>query len=422
MTRFYTLPAENRSYEEARQFIETVFRLLPHNTPLKKIQIAGTNGKGSTAAMLASILRASGYKTGLNISPSLIYVNERISIDGEYISDDDLLRYQPIIEEAERICGRTFGGFEHITAAAAMFFSEQAVDFAVMETGLGGRFDTVSAVEKLILSSITSIGFDHMHMLGNSLEQIAYEKCGIMRTGVPCVIHPQSNGAYSAIFSSADSLNCKLIDVRTCTVTDNQVNNTRQSMNIHVRGEDYFVDIPLLGEHQHANASNALLCALALRDMGYTNITKATIERGFCETSWHGRLETVKLPIADCPIIIDGAHNVSAMNALAKTLNVLYPNKTHVVLLSIMADKDIPAILNQMLGFASKIVCVKVNSRAIDADKLCELAKAHYFEAYCADSVEEGVRLAARLSNGQGFLAAGSLYLAGKILSLQSSV
>jgi dihydrofolate synthase/folylpolyglutamate synthase len=189
-------------------------------------------------------------------------------------------------------------------------------------------------------------------------------------------------------------------------------------MNIHVAGEDYFVDIPLLGEHQHSNASNALLCALTLRDMGYDKITKAAIEQGFYNSSWHGRLETVKVGQANCPIIIDGAHNVSAMNALASTLKSLYPNKMHVVLLSIMEDKDIPAILNQMLSFAGKIVCVKVNSRAIDAKKLADLAKEHCFEAYSAESVEDGITLAAELSDNQGFLAVGSLYLAGKILAL----
>lgn len=418
MTKFYTLPAENRTYEEARLFIETVCSLSPHKGTLKKIQIAGTNGKGSTAAMLSSILKTAGYKTGLNISPSLVYVNERISIDGTLISDADLQKYKPIIEQAESVLGRTFGGFEHITAAAILYFLEQNVDFAVMETGLGGRFDTVSAVEKLILASITSIGFDHMRMLGTDLHSIAYEKCGIMRQDIPCVIHPQSEGAYTAIFEASKALNSRLIDVRSCTITNIVSDGLRQAMNIHVANEDYFVDIPLLGEYQHSNASNALMCALSLRDMGYDKITKTAIECGFYNTSWHGRLETVKIPLVDCPIIIDGAHNVSAMNALSGTLKSLFPNKMHVVLLSIMEDKDIPSILNQMLSFAGKLVCVKVNSRAIDAQKLAKLAKEHCFEAYSAESVEDGITLAASLSDNQGFLAVGSLYLAGKILSL----
>lgn len=417
---FYTVRAENRQFEEAIAFINEVLKLrfngcISPEKRLLKVQIAGTNGKGSTAAMLAEILKRAGYRTGLYVSPSLVCVNERVRINGEMISDADLIKYIPVISKAQENTGRLFGGFERITAAAMLYYLDNDVDIAVMETGLGGRYDTVSAVGKLILASITCIGMDHMKMLGNTIEQIAWEKSGIMRQGVPCVIHkPVESAVRDVIYSCANELNAGVTETDECTVLSAEVCEGGQRMRASVRGEEYNIYIPLCGEYQRENAKNALLCALKLRDMGY-KITKDDIEKGFAATQWEGRLQKVSIDGIKSPVILDGGHNPHAMTAVADYITSV-TDKKFVALISVMADKDIRHVLMQARRFVKKAVCVSVTARSCEPEKLAELANECGIDAVYADSVDEGLHIADSLSDGETFYAIGSLYLVGKVL------
>ena len=420
---FYTIKAENRQFEEAQAFISEVYRLhfrgrLPSALcGLKKIQIAGTNGKGSTAAMLSSILCHAGLKTGLYTSPSLICVNERICLNGAMISDDDLCTYIPVITEAQENIGRKFGGFERITAAAMLYYLDNNVDIAVMETGLGGRYDTVSAVGELILASVTSIGMDHMVMLGNTIEQIAWEKCGIMRPNIPTVIHTQDRAAYNVIEKCAVENSSRLADVSDCEILHDAPTQNGRQMIIRAQGEEYCVNIPLRGAYQRENACNALMCALELRNMGY-NISKSAIEAGFAEVRWDGRLQRVHADNIRSDIILDGAHNPHAMKAVADCITSVSGNKKYVILLSVMADKDIDGILEQAARFSDRAICVSTIERSCNSEILAEKARSHGIAAEAADNIEDGLKKANMLANGDDIYALGSLYLVGRVLSI----
>lgn len=415
---YFTVKAENRQFEEAQAFIREVLRLHFGDTErytLKKVQIAGTNGKGSTAAMLASILMQAGYSTGLYTSPSLVCVNERIRLNGTQISDEDLCSYIPVIAEAQEKIGRVFGGFERITAASMLYYLDNGTDIAVMETGLGGRYDTVSAVDELILSCITSIGMDHMVMLGNSIDKIAWEKCGIMRENVPTVAHMQKREADDVIVRCASDKSSRL--VRTNSVQILHAENTAfgQHMQVICDDEKYDIDINLAGEYQRENAASALLCALELRKMGF-DIPKKAIERGFSLAHWEGRLQVVHMPYIRSAVTIDGAHNPHAMRAVADHITAQDDFKKKTALLSVMADKDIDGVLRELSRFCDRAVCVSVTPRSCDPVILAEMCRSHGIQASASDSIDAGLRLADEMAEGGEFFALGSLYLAGEIL------
>lgn len=420
---FYTVKAENRQFEEAQRFLNEVKRLYfkdseLRNRTLKKVQIAGTNGKGSTAAMLSEILTSAGYKTGLYTSPALINVNERIRLNGDMISDDDLIKYIPVIDKAQRIIGRTFGGFERITAASMLYYIENDVDIAVMETGLGGRYDTVSAVEQLILASITSIDMDHMAMLGNNLEEVAYEKCGIMRPDIHTVIHTQHPDVDSVISKCAAVNRSKIVQTDSCMISPYMwgKNLSRQHFTINAHGTEYDVDISLIGRYQRENAANALLCALELRELGFERITKEAIENGFKRTCWEGRLQVVRLENCMSDIIIDGAHNPHAMKEVADFVLSTGYEPNFVVLLSVMKDKDIRGIIEQLKRFATDVICYKATDRACDVDELLSMVYEAGMNGIRADDLEQAIETADAFAQGECFFALGSLYLAGQLL------
>ena len=415
---YFTVKAENRQFEEALCFIREVQRLhfsdgLPHK--LKKVQIAGTNGKGSTAAMLSSILICAGYRTGLYTSPSLVCVNERIRINGEMIADDDLCAYIPEIAKAQENIGRQFGGFERITAASMLYYLDKNVDIAVMETGLGGRYDTVSAVDELILSCITAIGMDHMIMLGDTLDKIAWEKCGIMRRGIPTVAHMQAPLADDMIKKCAAENDSHLIRTGDVHIISAEDTDSGQRMSVEYKGEKYSFTVPLSGEYQRENAVSALACALSLRDMGF-DLTKNAIEQGIGKAVWDGRLQNVRVQGCRSDFVLDGAHNPHAMKAVADYITAKYPSERFVVLFSMMADKDIDGVLHELSRFAKAAVCVSITPRSEKPEALAKKVRAHGLDAQPCESVDEGLKKADGLADGGKVFALGSLYLVGEIL------
>ena len=415
---YFTVKAENRQFEEAQSFIAEVQRLYFGDNikrTLKKVQIAGTNGKGSTAAMLASILMQAGYSTGLYTSPSLVSVNERIRLNGAEITDDELCAYIPVIAKAQENIGRAFGGFERITAASMLYYLDKNVDIAVMETGLGGRYDTVSAVDELILAAITSIGMDHMIMLGDTLGQIAWEKCGIMRPGIPTVAHMQKKEADDVIINCARENNSRLVrtdDARILTAENTQ---DGQHVVYNVNAQKIETTIPLMGEYQRENAVSAVLCAMELRSMGF-NVTNEHISRGIMNARWDGRLQRLHIAGLRSAVVIDGAHNPHAMRAVADFVTGKHPEGKYCALLSVMADKDIDGVLTELARFCDRAVCVSITPRSCEPEKLAQLARAHGINAIAAESVDLGLRIVDDAADGKDFFALGSLYLAGEVL------
>lgn len=370
------------------------------------IQIAGTNAKGSVASMLANILRCAGHQVGLFTSPALLRPNERIVIDGKEIDDELFLSCAEEVSAAEKQLGRTFGGFDRVTACALLAFKQKSVDFAVLETGLGGRLDPVTAIDTK-LSIITSISMDHMELLGDTLEQIAYEKCGIMKPGVPVISYPQQPEAEAVIRDHAMQMGCPLRFAKTDHIINWKYTDRGQSFSY--KGFD--VELSLIGPHQRVNAATVLESVQMLKELGYQISDKAILD-GIAQTSWPGRLEEVN------GILLDGAHNPDAMKILRLSLSECYPDRQPVVLFSIMRDKDIPKIIEELKQFANEVITVQITDRAVPSDELAHMLKNIGIRAVPAPSTDDGLEMLKASTKDRPDLlplVAGSLYLVGEI-------
>ncbi len=353
----------------------------------KSIHIAGTNGKGSVTAFVSSVFKTAGYKTGSFISPYIIDFRERIQINGEFISEEDLCFY------AQRVIdiGVTLTEFEFITALAFLYFKEQKIDILVCETGLGGRFDATNVLENVVSVVITKIGLDHTVILGDTLEKIAEEKCGIIRN-CPTITTPnQHEKALNVIKSKAK----KLIIPDMCEADNN---------NYIYKGEKF--EISLLGDFQ---IENSLVAIETVRNSGY-DIPYDIIYEGLKNTFFPARLEV----ISSSPLVLlDGAHNPDGALVLAKELSKF--KEKPVAIIGMMADKNINEVLKLTLKHCCSAIAVTVPNmpRSMKAGELCAKANV-YCECKTAESLEEALELA----EGKPLVVFGSLYLAGSIRPL----
>ncbi len=304
----------------------------PQNV-LPVIQIAGTNGKGSTAAMMAKILECAGYKVGLSTSPHLVEVNERIRINGQPISDASIKEFVQCYQHDIETISASF--FESVTAMGFWYFKKNNVDIAIMETGLGGRLDSVTVCNP-ILTVITPISLDHTEILGNSIEKIAYEKAGIMKAGIPCVIAHQLEDAHSVLQQQASLLDCELIDT-----DENILNNTRPA---------------LQGKHQF---NNACLAATALRQLQIFNVSDNHIKHGIEQTTWYGRNEIIQ---KNPTIIFDVGHNEEGIRGFLDYFNSMNKSGTSVLILSLQRRKNIMDIIPQLFSSFEFIICCETDN------------------------------------------------------------
>lgn len=353
----------------------------------KSIHIAGTNGKGSVTAFVSSVFKTAGYKTGSFISPYIIDFRERIQINGEFISEENLRLYaQRVIDTGVRLTE-----FEFITTLAFLYFKEQKIDILVCETGLGGRLDATNVLENVICTVITKIGLDHTEILGDTLEKIAEEKCGILRN-CPTITTPnQPEKALDVIRSKAQNL----IIPDKCEADNNTY---------IYKGEKF--EISLLGDFQ---IENSLVAIETVRNSGY-DVPYDIIYEGLKNTFFPARLEV----ISSSPLVLlDGAHNPDGASVLAKELSKF--KEKPVAIIGMMADKNINEVLKLTLKHCGSAVAVTVPNmpRSIKADGLCALAE-KYCECKTAKSLEETLALA----DGKPLVVFGSLYLAGSIRPL----
>ena len=342
------------------------------------IHIAGSKGKGSTAAMLASILQQSGYKVGLYTSPHLIDFSERIQINGEPIEHERFVslinKFKPLIELIKKNTT-----FEIATALAFEYFRQEQVDIAVIEVGLGGRLDSTNLVQPL-LTVITSISLDHTAVLGNTLEEIAGEKAGILKTGVPLVLAHQVPSVKEHIKSIAEERGCEVFDVDTLiesqvideALAAQQINFNMQNTSSELLPTDNIVSlkIPLIGRHQVDNASTVLICALWMANHGI-DITLDSIRRGFERTIWPGRFEI----LSQKPLFIaDSAHNPDSITRLKETIHEYLPNYHVKMIFGASEDKNIEDMLKTLNGVVDHFIFTEsIHPRAIEASKLGQL-------------------------------------------------
>lgn len=349
----------------------------------KVIHVAGTNGKGSTSSTICSILKTAGYKVGLYTSPHLVFFEERMTINGVYITEEevyDLLeRMKPAIKKVANTAGcqhPTF--FEVVTAMAFLYFYENNVDFAVMEVGLGGRLDATNVCQPLI-SVITHIDFDHTDRLGNSLGEIAGEKGAIIKQNTPVVSALQFSEAEEVIKNVALKMESPLFSYGKEIKAD-LVKSQLDGNYFDYKGIFNNIDnlhVPLIGEFQVENVSLAIATAELLNNKGFT-IKQDDIIKGVNDTHWPGRFEIVK---ENPLVILDGAHNPNGMNQFISNIKKLIPDKKIIAVLGVSQDKDYPAILKTVIPQVSQVIITMAdNPRATPLPQLYEIVKQYIDE------------------------------------------
>lgn len=379
----------------------------------RSVHIAGTNGKGSTAAMLAAFMEKAGRKTGLFTSPHLLSFTERIRIGGTEITEEDVMEYAEKVKAAAGGLEPTF--FEVVTAMTFLYLKDGGIEWAVVETGLGGRLDSTNIIHPEA-SVITPIGLDHAEFLGNTLESVAREKAGIIKQGVPVVCALQDSRALSIIEKKAAEMSAPLYLEGRDFVFD-VLESSPDTFAISYSDADQSIqrlDIPLRGTYQAQNAALALRAfSLAFQDMGAERIMVAAAEGGKT-LKWPGRLERVA---EDPPVYIDGGHNPSAAGALASELMArpIAPAGELVLVLGVMSDKDVEGIIRPLLPLSKDAICTAPGyGRAVGPEELAARARALGFEARGIEGV--GNALKAARGTGKTVLVAGSFYTAGEAL------
>lgn len=409
---FYSFPRViDLSLERMKAAIAQLPGLIDGLPPI--IHVAGTNGKGSTIAFLRAILTAAGKKCHIYTSPHLVTIHERYVISDKQIDEDALFKYATLVKEITNEIPLTI--FEAETLAGFLAFSENHADYLLLETGLGGRLDATNAVDKKLLTILTPIDYDHKEFLGDDLDGIAREKCGILRSGTPVIVGRQNATAFDAIENEAEKVgakpyffgrdwDCYQSYGKTCFQTN-----------------DVFMELPkpsLHGAHQYENAGNAIMAALLL------GIDEAAIANGIKSAVWAARMQPLTTGIyaeianrAGAELWLDGGHNphgaISAKNFIASL-----PPKPLVLITGQLANKDSDGFFKIFAELNPFVITIPIQStpNAATPETLAAIAKHHNLQAIPMNDAKSAVELAAGKYNGARILICGSLYLAGEIL------
>jgi dihydrofolate synthase/folylpolyglutamate synthase len=401
--------------------IEYLLKVLgsPHKD-LKAIHITGTNGKGSVGAMLSSILHSAGYKVGLFTSPHLVSFEERIVVNGKRIPKEKVCslmeRIKPIAESMTKngkFDHPTF--FEVATAMAFEHFSEEEVDYTVLEVGLGGRLDATNVITPLV-SVITTIALDHTHVLGTSLEEVAREKAGIIKSGVPVVTGIEDEVILDMIKKICKEKKCEVYASKEKgKYTLKEADLDAQIFDIEVNGIRYKnFKIHLLGEHQLKNALTVGLTIDVLKRKDI-NIQEKSVRKGFETTRWPGRLEILQ---ENPTVILDCAHNPAGMKALRSALEQLFRGKKVTFVMGIMRDKDIPGIVKEITNMADNIIITKPTfERAAEPEIIEREAKKYCSNVLIKSGVEDAVSYALKNAAKNDIICiTGSIFNVGEAL------
>jgi len=387
---------------------------------VRALLIAGTNGKGSTASTLASILTHCGVRAGLYTSPHLARVNERIRIGEAEITDEDFGRlFFRVLDAAKALLAegklpQLPSFFEVLTALALLYFAEAEVEIAVLEVGMGGRLDATNIVDPLF-SVITDISLDHMEWLGSTIAEIAREKAGILRRGGTMITLPQLEEANRALGEVAAELNVRGVNAAIYTPAMGAENGGRYD--VEVLGERIEVASPLRGMHQRRNVALAIAAAVELRTAHGFEITAAGIAEGIRQTRWPGRLERFK--IDDAEWILDVAHNPAGAWALHAGLRELEGRRPRTLIFSCLRDKPVAEMAQILFPLFDQVILAPIHSaRAASLEDLEATARATGSTAVKADSVRQAIEWARERSAGGVVVVSGSVYLVGEVRSL----
>jgi len=389
---------------------------------LKFIHIAGTKGKGSVSIMIASILKASGFKVGLYTSPHLISPRERIRVGGRLISEKEFAYFLSLmklkIEKFMKSPTESPTFFEIYTGLALFFFAYQKVDFAVLEVGLGGRLDATNVVSPLV-GAITQISYDHTKILGESLPLIAKEKAGIIKKGMKVVTSPQEREALSVIRKTCEEKKVPLCEVGR-EIQFQLINYSLKGQSFQLKGikKEYpSLFIPLLGDHQLINAATAIGVVELLKD-DEIFISPEAISQGLREVKWPGRIQIVsRNPF----LIVDSAHNAASAQALANTLKKFFPDTRIILILGMLKNKDVEGAGKALCPLAKEIILTKINSfRSLSPQDLYIKIKSFYFKKLIIkEDIKKAINYGRAIACDKDVICiTGSVYLAGESLKL----
>ena len=422
------------NYKQALEYVESIAgqgivpglesirelcaRLGDPQKDVKWIHVAGTNGKGSTLAYVSTILTKAGYRVGRYVSPTIREYRERIQVGGKMISQKDLAAGMALVKEA---CDAMVAQgmpqptpFEVETALAFWYFREKKCDLGVLEVGMGGLLDATNVIEGTLVEIIASIGMDHVKFLGNSLQEIAAQKAGIIKPGSVVVCMEQKTEVLEVIRKKAEEVGARLVISNASKATKVRFGLEKQSFQYGNYGK---LEIFLAGQFQIANAVLAMDACREISGMGY-HVSEEAIRRGLAETRWDGRLTVIqKKPL----FVVDGAHNEDAAEKLAKFLEIYFTNRRYIYIMGVLRDKDYGRIIELTHSFADQIITITPpdNPRALPAlDLAKEIAKVHP-SVTAAASLEEAVEMAELLAGKDGVIFAfGSLSYLGKLMDI----
>ena len=382
---------------------------------LQVVHVAGTNGKGSTLAFIHAVLRHAGYRVGRYISPTVFCYLERFQIDERMMTEgefaDYMNRIQPHVEKVEAETEKPLTAFEIETAIAFWFLYEKKAGVMLLETGMGGRQDATNVVDAPLCTILTSIGLDHVGILGTTISEIAYEKTGILRDKVPCVVYPFNEEAMPVIKEQCSLHNTSMIvpDLNQLTIKS----ETLEEEIFDYKNVEYHIGI--LGKHQIYNAITAIEALLAIKGKLKNGLKKVNIQEGLHNADWKGRFEILERH----PYVIrDGAHNPDAAQCLYEQLIKHFTNRRIIYIIGVLEDKDHHAMLSLLLPLADRVYVLTVpdNTRAMQAQALAEEVRAFGKQALIADTPETAYRLAKEEARQEDvILAFGSLYYIGRI-------
>ncbi len=392
---------------------------------LKVIHVAGTNGKGSVCRYIYSILESAGYKTGLYTSPFLEKFNERIEFDGRLISDRDLTFYTDrVLAAVDTITSKGEQSpteFEVITAIALVYFKEMGCDYVVLEVGLGGRGDSTNVCKEPLMTVITSISMDHMDRLGNTIEEIAGDKAGIIKDRCPVIVGAKDIRALRVIEKTAAEHDSMIFETKNLPVTIKEESLHGSRFDVNIQGVQFDnVEISMVGRHQIENAVVAMCAVNVMEERGAISIKREALYSGLRAACQPGRFEVMSEPGETPVIIIDGAHNEDGARAFAETVNSHLSGKKILMITGMLEDKDVNSIISEFIKITKDFIVTEPESpRRLKAECLAEKLEAAGARCTALPKITSAYAMAESLNGAyDAVVYAGSLYLIGRIRSL----
>jgi len=380
---------------------------------LRFAHVAGTNGKGSVSCLLASVLQAAGFRTGLYTSPHLVDFAERIRIDGAPIPDGAICETAERIRAEEERCGLTLAAFDRMTAAAFLYFSRENCDVVVLEVGLGGLLDATNVIRESAVSVLTNIGLDHTELLGSTVEKIAAEKAGIVKSGCPVVLYDDGRAGVRQVVEDI----CRIRQAPLVCTDFSELLCEKSDLRGQVfsyRGRRRLL-LALAGDYQLRNAATALDALDVLRMQGFF-ITEEALAQGFAAARWPGRFELLR---ERPPFLVDGGHNPQCADALVGNLQSAFGGQPVVFLIGMLRDKDVRAVIETLAPCAKAAVAVTVNDpRAMPCAELASLLREAGVACVEAACIADAAAAADELAKGAPVCAFGSLYFTGEVRAI----